>query len=174
MACPQAYTVDGFESQFGTNHMGHFALTIGLLEPLKQGAKLSGRNSRVVNVSSSGHAITDVVFEDINFKNREYTPFGAYGQSKTANIYFSISLTKHYSKDGIVSNSLMPGGIMTGLQKHFTLEEKMRRGWVDEEGNVIANPRFKSVQAGASTSIWAAVAPELENVGGKYLVNVCD
>lgn len=122
MACPKSYTIDGFETQFGTNHMGHFALTIGLLPALKEAYKQTGRNSRVVNVSSLAHMYSDVIFEDINFKNREYDAFKSYGQSKTANILFSIALTEHYSKDGIFSNALMPGGIQTGLQKHISDE----------------------------------------------------
>ena len=171
MATPLAYTVDGFESQFGTNHMGHFALTIGLLPALKDGFKQSGRHSRVVNVSSLAHVRGDVEFDDINFKTREYEPFVAYGQSKTANILFSVSLTKHHSHEGIYSNALMPGAIHTGLQKYMTKELKLARGWIDEDGQIKPNPSWKSIEAGAATTVWAAVASELEGVGGKYFDN---
>ena len=169
MACPKTYTVDGFESQFGTNHMGHFALTVGLLPALKEGAKKSGKNARVVSVASLAHAMgpSDIDFEDINYKKRDYDPWGAYGQSKMANILFSVALTKLYSHEGIYSNSLMPGGIMTNLQKHMSEEEKIKLGLIDKDGK--PNPWFKSIEQGASTTIWAAVGSELENVGGKYL-----
>jgi NAD(P)-dependent dehydrogenase (short-subunit alcohol dehydrogenase family) len=167
MACPLTYTVDGFESQFGTNHMGHFALTVGLLPALKEAAKLTGKKSRVVNLSSIAHARSDIDLNDINFKKRDYDPWVAYGQSKTANILFSVELTRLYASEGIVSNAVMPGGILTGLQKHMTREEQIKRGWIDENGKV--NEQFKSIEQGASTSIWAAVDSELEGVGGAYL-----
>lgn len=102
--------------------MGHFALTIGLLPALKEAYKQTGKKSRVVNVSSLAHMYSDVVFDDINFKTRQYDEFKSYGQSKTANILFSVALTDLYSAEGIVSNALMPGGIQTGLQKHVPKE----------------------------------------------------
>jgi NAD(P)-dependent dehydrogenase (short-subunit alcohol dehydrogenase family) len=105
----KSYTVDGFETDFGTNHVGHFALTLGLIPALIEGYKQSGKKSRVVNVSSLAHAITDIVYDDINFKNREFNSRSAYGQSKTANILFSVALNHFYSDKGIVSNALMPG-----------------------------------------------------------------
>ena len=105
----KSYTVDGFETDFGTNHVGHFALTIGLIPALIEGYKQSGKKSRVVNVSSLVHISSDVVFDDINFKNRQWDVTPAYGQSKTANILFSVALNHLYSDKGIVSNALMPG-----------------------------------------------------------------
>jgi len=167
MACPLAYTEDGFESQFGTNHVGHFVLTKGLIPALKEGAQKSGKNSRVISVSSLAHAISDVNLEDPNFKIREYEPWLSYGNSKSANVLFAVELNKRYSKDGINSNAVMPGGIMTGLQKFVPQEDQIKRGWIDKDGNV--NPLFKTVEQGASTTIWAAVAEELENRGGLYL-----
>ena len=169
MACPKEYTEDGFESQFGTNHIGHFALTLGLLPALKEAAKLTGKNARVVSVSSLAHARSDVNFDDVNFKTREYDPWISYGQSKTANVLFAVALTNKFSKDGVYSNALMPGAIMTNLLKHVSREEQIKRGWFDEQGNI--DPKFKTPEQGASTSIWAAVAPELENKGGLYLEN---
>jgi len=169
MACPKSYTRDGFETQFGTNHMGHFALTLGLLPALKEAAKLTGRKSRVVNLSSSAHAMSNVDFDDVNFKNRDYDEFVSYGQSKTANILFSLALTKRFEKDGIVSNAVMPGVIMTNLQRHMNEEEWIKRGWADKDGKMVF--KTKSIEAGASTSVWAAVSAELENRGGLYLEN---
>ena len=111
MEASKSYTVDGFETDFGTNHVGHFALTLGLIPALIEGFKQSGKKSRVVNVSSLAHAYSDIVYDDINFKNREWTIFAAYGQSKTANILFSVALNHFYSDKGIVSNALMPGNV---------------------------------------------------------------
>ena len=162
MATPLSYTEDGFESQFGTNHIGHFALTVGLLPALK-----AAGTARVVSLSSIGHRRSGMHFEDLNFRTRPYEPFSAYGQSKTANALFAVGLTQRYATDGITANAVMPGGILTGLQKHMTREEQMALGWFDESGT--PNPRFKSTAQGASTSIWAAVAPELDGVGGRYL-----
>ena len=105
----KSYTVDGFETDFGTNHVGHFALTLGLIPALLEGYKQSGKKSRVVNVASIAHRLSDIVYEDINFKNREFNLRLAYGQSKTANMLFSVAFNHFYSDKGIVSNSLMPG-----------------------------------------------------------------
>ena len=164
MATPQSYTADGFEMQFGTNHVGHFALATGLLPALK-----AAGNARVVSLSSIGHRRSDVHFDDLNFRERPYDAFSAYGQSKTANVLFAVEMTRRHAADGITSNAVMPGGIMTGLQKHMSRESQLAMGWFDESGKV--NERFKSTAQGAATSIWAAVAPELEGVGGKYLEN---
>jgi NAD(P)-dependent dehydrogenase (short-subunit alcohol dehydrogenase family) len=162
MAAPFAYTVDGFESQFGTNHVGHFSLAVGLLPALRA----AGR-ARVVSLSSLGHRRSDVHFDDLNFRHRPYDPWMAYGQSKTANVLFAVGMTQKFGAEGIYANAVHPGGIMTGLQKHVSHEEQVKMGWVDEAG--AQNSRFKSTEQGAATSIWAAVAPELEGVGGLYL-----
>jgi len=172
MACPQWYTEDGFEMQFGTNHMGHFALTLGLLPALREGVRtLKGKCVRVVNVSSIAHYFSDIVYEDINYKSRAYVPWVSYGQSKTANILFSIALNKRFAKEGIYSNALMPGVIMTNLQRHMTHEEKLAWNLIDEHGN--PNPNFKNAEQGAATTIWAAVSKEFEGKGGFYLED-CD
>ncbi len=162
MAAPLAYTVDGFESQFGTNHIGHFTLAVGLLPALKA----AGR-ARVVSLSSLGHRRSEVHFEDLNFRHRPYDPWMSYGQSKTANVLFAVGMTQRFGAEGINVNAVHPGGIMTGLQKHVTREEQVKMGWIDEAG--VGNPRMKSTEQGAATSIWAAVAPELEGIGGRYL-----
>lgn len=162
MACPLTYTKDGIESQFGVNHIGHFALTTGLIPCLIAGVKESSRNSRVVNLSSTAHALHDVIFEDYNFKTTEYDPNVAYGQSKTANILFTIGLNNRYAKDGIYSNAVMPGVIFTNLQRHSEQYSKE---------NLEKMAKLKSVEAGASTTVWAAVDKELDGKGGFYLEN---
>ncbi|CAN5204719.1 SDR family NAD(P)-dependent oxidoreductase [soil metagenome] len=161
MANPLTYTADGYESQFATNHLGHFLLTVSLLPNLLQ------QGGRVVAVSSIGHARSDIHFEDIHYRARDYDPWGAYGQSKTANSLFAVELTRRYAGQGLTANAVMPGGIMTGLQKHMSQDEIRARGWVDENG--VQNPRFKTVEQGAATSVWAAVGPELDGIGGLYL-----
>jgi NAD(P)-dependent dehydrogenase (short-subunit alcohol dehydrogenase family) len=162
MATPFEYTADGVELQFGTNHLGHFALFEGLLVPLR-----SADGSRVVALTSIGHRLSDVDFDDVNFEQRDYDKWIAYGQSKTACSLFAVALTEHYERDGIFANAVHPGGIMTGLQKHMELDEQRRRGWIDEHG--VVNEGFKTTTQGAATSVWAAVAPELSGVGGLYL-----
>ncbi|CAF0883454.1 unnamed protein product [Brachionus calyciflorus] len=173
MGQPLTYTSDGFELHFGTNHLGHFALTLGLIPALKLGHDLIGKKSRVISVSSMAHVFSDVTFEDPNFKNRKYDPWLAYGQSKTANILFSVGLTKLYSEHGIVSNALMPGGILTpgtlSVLENLTDEQKVKMRVTDEAGN--DNQELKTIEQGASTSVWAAVATELEGKGGFYLEN---
>lgn len=162
MATPLAYTEDGFESQFGTNHIGHFALFSGLMPALKKAGK-----ARVVALTSIGHRRSDVVFDDLNFRERPYERWSAYGQSKTANSLFAVGVTDRLASDGIIANAVHPGGIMSGLQKFVPREEQLAMGWIDQDGNV--NSRFKSPEQGAATSIYAAVAPELEGNGGHYL-----
>jgi NAD(P)-dependent dehydrogenase (short-subunit alcohol dehydrogenase family) len=162
MATPLAYTEDGFESQFGTNHIGHFALAIGLMPALKK----AGR-ARVVALTSIGHRRSDVDFDDLNFRERPYERWSAYGQSKTANSLFAVGVTQRFASDGIIANAVHPGGIMSGLQKFVPREEQLAMGWIDDAGNV--NPRFKTPEQGAATSIYAAVSPDLEGNGGHYL-----
>ena len=162
MATPLAYTEDGFESQFGTNHIGHFALTLGLLPALKAAGK-----ARVVELTSIGHRRSDVIFDDLNFRARPYERWSAYGQSKTANSLFAVEVKRRWTGDGILANAVHPGGIMSGLQKFVPREEQLAMGWIDEAGNI--NPRFKTPAQGAATSIYAAVAPELESNSGHYL-----
>jgi len=162
MACPQDKTRDGFESQFGTNHLAHFALTTDLIPALERAG-----NARVVCLSSTGHFLSPVVFEDIGFENRDYEPWSSYGQSKTACALMAVGIQDRYHTKGIEAFSVHPGGIMTTLQRHMSKEDINSRGWVDEEGNV--NERFKTVEQGASTSVWAATSPDLAGRGGRYL-----
>ena len=162
MATPQGRTPDGFETQFGTNHLGHFLLTRELLPAL-----LAAAPSRVVALTSSGHRRSDIVWDDINFERRPYDPWDAYGQSKTANALFAVGLTQRYAGEGLTANAVHPGGIMTGLQKFVPVEEQRRMGWQDEQGRL--NPVFKTPAEGASTSVWAATSPQLDGVGGLFL-----
>ena len=162
MATPPSTTADGFEMQFGTNHLGHFALA-SLLTP----ALLNGAPARVVVVSSGGHRRSDIVWDDIQFQHRAYDKWLAYGQSKTANVLFAVDFNQRYATQGVTANALHPGGIFTNLQKYVPEDERRALGWVDAEGRV--NPGFKTTEQGASTSVWAAVGTELQGVGGLYL-----
>lgn len=168
-SCPLSYTEDGFEMQIGTNHFGHFVLTNGLIPALIEGHNQSGRYSRVINVSSQAHCLSDINYEDVNFKQRPYDKFIAYAQSKTANVLFSIGLTKRYRDHGVVSNALMPGGIMTNIFRHTTQEDFKNLGYLNDDGTI--KYTLKTVEQGASTQVWAAVSSELEGKGGLYLEN---
>jgi len=162
MATPLGHTVQGFETQFGTNHLGHLALFLGVRPTLEAAGA-----ARVVALSSIGHRRSDVDLEDPNFEQREYDKWIAYGQSKTACSLFAVGVTSRYAGEGILANAVHPGGIMTGLQKHMPVEEQRAMGWIDDQGT--PNPRFKTPSQGASTSVWAAVGPELDGVGSLYL-----
>ncbi|CAF0996667.1 unnamed protein product [Adineta steineri] len=163
MACPYEKTIDGFETQFGVNHLAHFLLTISLVPELK-----AGKPSRVVVVSSIANRRSGINWDDINWE-KNYDKWSAYGQSKTANILFAKQFNKLYSSEGIQAYALHPGGIMTNLIKYLPIEEQQAMGWFKEDGTVI--DRFKNVEQGASTSVYAALAPELNNHGGEYLEN---
>lgn len=161
MACPYSKTVDGFESQFGVNHLAHFLLVTSLVPELK-----AGKPARVVAVSSVANKLGGVNFDDINGE-KNYDKWLAYGQSKTANILFAKQLNKLYASEGIQAFALHPGGIMTNLQKHMPIEEQRAFGFFKEDGTI--NDVFKDVEQGASTSVYAALAPELNGQGGEYL-----
>ena len=167
MACPLAYTEDGLEMQIGTNHFGHFLLSTLLAENLVAGAQGSGVPSRLVSLSSIGHRRSGVDFEDPHFRHRPYDKWEAYGQAKTANSLFAVGFDARFKDLGVRANAVMPGGIMTPLQRHLPIEEQVALGWIGEDGK----PRdgFKTPQQGAATSVWAAVGPELDGVGGLYL-----
>ncbi len=161
MALPAlTLTGRGWETQFATNHLGHFALTTGLHDALSA----ADDGARVVSVSSTGHLRSPVVFDDIHFAQREYDPWSAYGQSKTANVLLAVEVTRRWAADGIVANALMPGGIMTNLQRHVSAE--VIAGWerAQQKGTMV----FKSAAQGAATTMVAALAPEFAD-GGHYL-----
>ena len=167
MACPLDYTKDGLEMQIGTNHFGHFLLSTLLAPALVAGAQSSGRTSRLVSLSSTAHARSDIHWDDPHFRNGGYDKWAAYGQAKTANALFAVGFTHHFQDRGVLANSVMPGGILTPLQRHLPIEEQRAMGWLDENDEAVAG--FKSTEQGASTSVWAAVGSELEGVGGLYL-----
>ncbi|MFG2041966.1 SDR family NAD(P)-dependent oxidoreductase [Dactylosporangium sp. NPDC048998] len=160
MASPLARTAQGWEMQFATNHLGHFALAAGLLPALR-----AARGARVVSVSSSAHQLSPVVFDDIHFERREYDPWLAYGQSKTANVLFAVEADRRWAGDGIRVNALHPGSIATNLQRHVDPEEIERRARAALGG---AARRRKTPQQGAATSALLAASPLLDGVGARY------
>ena len=171
MACPLTYTADDLEMQLGTNHFGHFALGVGLARALMNGAE-DGHGARLVALSSIGHLRGGVEFDDPHYRHRPYDKWQAYGQSKTANALFAVGFDKRFRDLGVTANSVMPGGIMTPLQRHLPREEMIAMGWMNEEG--VVTQGFKTPAQGASTSVWAAVGDELEGVGGLYLENLAE
>ncbi|HMP62981.1 MAG TPA: oxidoreductase, partial [Phenylobacterium sp.] len=166
MACPLDYTSDDLEMQIGVNHFGHFLLSLGLARALMNAAE-EDRAARVVVLSSIGHRRSPIHFDDIHYRQRPYDKWEAYGQSKTANALFAVGFDARFAEHGVNANAVMPGGIMTPLQRHLTPEEMSALGWIDAEGKV--REGFKTPEQGASTSVWAAVADELEGEGGLYL-----
>ena len=161
MACPYSKTVDGFESQFGVNHLAHFLLVSSLLPELR-----AGKPSRVVCVSSVANKRAGINWDDVNWE-KSYDKWLAYAQSKTANILFAKQLNKLYAAEGIQGYSVHPGGIVTNLQQHVPMEEQRAMGWFKEDGTV--HDAFKTPEQGASTTVYAAVAPDLDKHGGAYL-----
>jgi len=150
MALPEQRTPAGCEMQFATNHLGHFALALGL-----RAALAADGAARIVSVSSSAHLLSPVVFEDIHFIRRPYDPILAYGQSKTANLLFAVGAYARWAGDGITANALMPGAIATALQRHT--------------GGIKTPPeRRKTPEQGAATSILLATSPLLAGIGGRY------
>ncbi|MDP3853048.1 oxidoreductase [Phenylobacterium sp.] len=166
MASPLLHTAEDLELQIGTNHFGHFVLTMGLTRALMNAAE-DERTARVVQLSSIGHRRSDIHWDDPHYRSRPYDKWEAYGQSKTANSLFAVGFNARFEEHGITANAVMPGGIMTPLQRYLPKEEMVAMGWMDAEGNV--REGFKTTEQGASTSVWAAVGEELEGIGGLYL-----
>ncbi len=167
MATPFGHTVDGFETQFGTNHLGHFVL-INRLAPLIR------RGGRIVNLSSAGHRFSNVDLEDPNFERTKYEPFVAYGRSKTANILFAVALDERHRSRGVRATAVHPGVIQTELARHMDLDQLRAR--IDEMSRqLVAQGKppiiWKTVPQGAATSVWAAVVAPGEEVGGRYCEN---
>jgi NAD(P)-dependent dehydrogenase (short-subunit alcohol dehydrogenase family) len=166
MAAPFGRTAEGFEGQFGTNHLGHFLLT-GLLAP----ALVAGAPGRVVNLSSAGHRITDIHWDDPNYETRPYDKWEAYGQSKTANILFTVALERRLGPVGVHAYAVHPGMIATNLGRHLdrsdlaALNDRAKRS----PGGGL--PGYKSIPAGAATTVYAATSPDLEGSGGVYLAD---
>jgi NAD(P)-dependent dehydrogenase (short-subunit alcohol dehydrogenase family) len=163
MACPKSFTEDGFETQFGTNHLGHFVFVNRIISLFKPG-------SRLVNLSSAGHRYGDVNLDDPNFEHTEYTEFGAYGRSKTANILFAVEFDRRHKNAGIRATAVHPGGIITELGRHFppgALEERVAQ--INAERPAGTPPfEFKTVPQGTATTVWAGVLAPAGDVGGKY------
>ncbi|MBB3122469.1 SDR family NAD(P)-dependent oxidoreductase [Pseudoduganella violacea] len=159
MACPETRVGPGWEAQFATNHLGHYAL-VNLLWPALRGG------ARVVLVSSAGHHQSGMRWEDVQFLHG-YDKWLAYGQSKTANALFAVHLDRLGRSEGVRAFSLHPGKIFTPLQRHLTREEMVAAGWMDGAGKP-ADPSFKTIEQGAATQVWAASSPQLQGLGGVY------
>jgi len=164
MAPPFGKTADGFETQFGTNHLGHFVLINRIASLLKAG-------SRVVSLASSGHRFSDVNLEDPNFETTEYVPFEAYGRSKTANILFAVEFDRRHKDRGVRAVAVHPGGIQTELARH--LDPAFIQGWIDQlnaQAEAAGQPpiEWKTIPQGAATSVWAGVTAPVSLVAGRY------
>ncbi|MGK3207954.1 SDR family NAD(P)-dependent oxidoreductase [Amycolatopsis sp. MEPSY49] len=157
-------TPEGWELQFATNHLGHFALATGLHDALAAGAADRGE-ARIVSVSSTAHMRAGVDFTDLHFTRRPYDPQIAYAQSKTANSLFAVEATRRWAADGIFANAVNPGGVATGLQRDFTDAQKASLAAAEAAGIF----RYKTIGQGAATSVVAAVSPEFARTGGHYL-----
>jgi NAD(P)-dependent dehydrogenase (short-subunit alcohol dehydrogenase family) len=164
MASPLFRVGPGWEGQFATNHLGHYALTNLLWPALSPGA-------RVVELTSGAHRITGIHWDDLHFERDPYDKWQAYGQSKTANSLFAVHLDDLGSQQGVRAFAVHPGGIMTPLQRHLSEEEMRAAGWFDEDGNVIVD--FKTPEQGAATTVWAATSTQLDGQGGVYCAD-CD
>jgi NAD(P)-dependent dehydrogenase (short-subunit alcohol dehydrogenase family) len=163
MACPKGATADGFETQFGTNHLGHFVLVNRITSLLKSGARL-------VNLSSAGHRFADVDLDDPNFEHTPYAEFVAYGRSKTANVLFAVEFDRRHKARGVRATAVHPGAIETELGRYMTVE--VREAMVTSINASLprgAPPfKYKSIPQGAATSVWAACVADAAAVGGRY------
>ncbi|MFD4197815.1 SDR family NAD(P)-dependent oxidoreductase [Amycolatopsis thermoflava] len=164
MACPETRVGPGWEAQFATNHLGHFALVNHLWPAIAPGA-------RIVSVSSRGHHFSGIRWDDMWFE-RGYDKWQAYGQAKTANALFAVHLDELGEPSGVRAFSVHPGSILTPLQRHIPLAEQIANGWVDENGTPVAD-WFKTPEQGAATQVWAATSPALAGMGGVYCED-CD
>ena len=169
MACPETRTDKGWELQFAANHVGHFVLTTGLVPALRKSAA-----ARVVTLSSAGHKLSGVRWNDIQVAEA-YDKWVAYGQSKTAACLFAVEFDARMKSDGIRCFSVHPGGILTPLQRHLGLKEMVGLGWVGEDGKLTERSAgiFKTPSQGASTTLWAATSTQLDGYGGLYCED-CD
>ena len=170
MANPLRRDARGYESQFSTNHLGHFQLTARLWPALRR-----AKGARVISLSSVGHRRAPVNFEDPNFERREYDRWVAYGQSKSANALFAVGLDTIGEPDGIRAFSVHPGGVITDLIRYMSPKEVRGYGVLDENGEPIIDParNMKTPEQGAATSVWCATSRQLEGLGGLYCEN-CD
>ena len=170
MACPFGHTANGFEMQFGTNHLGHFELTRLLLP-----AVIAGDQPRIVNLTSAAHGISDVDLDDPNFEHTDYDAWISYGRSKSANALHALALARRLADDGVLAYSVHPGGIMTNLGRHLNDDlmnqmldrAKERSAKSGESGGM----QFKSIPAGAATQVWAATSADVVGHSGMYLAD---
>ena len=170
MACPETRVGPGWEAQFATNHLGHMALTLGLLGLLQRTG-----GARVVALSSTGHKISGIRWDDVHFRAAPYEKWQAYGQSKTANALFANALSRRLKSSGGGAFAVHPGGIFTPLQRHLDIAEQVRLGWVNEDGSPseLAKAGFKTPQQGCATTLWAATSAQLAGRPGVYCED-CD
>jgi NAD(P)-dependent dehydrogenase (short-subunit alcohol dehydrogenase family) len=167
MASPFGHTADGFETQFGTNHLGHFTFINRVASLLKPGG-------RVVSLASSGHRFSNVDIGDPNFERGDYDPFMAYGRSKTANVLFAVEFDRRYRDKGIRAAAVHPGGIQTELMRH--VGDAVTNGMIEQINIDLAKEgkpayEWKTPAQGAATSVWAALIGKADEVGGKYCEN---
>jgi NAD(P)-dependent dehydrogenase (short-subunit alcohol dehydrogenase family) len=167
MATPFGHTADGFETQFGTNHLGHFVLVNRIASLIRDGGRL-------INLSSSGHRYSNVDLEDPSFEHTPYEPFVAYGRSKTANILFAVAFDKRHRDRGVRAAAVHPGGIQTELARY--LDASRMQKIVEQINQQLAAEgkpafKFKTVPQGAATSVWAAVVAPADEIGSRYCEN---
>ncbi|WP_414442106.1 oxidoreductase [Burkholderia sp. 22PA0106] len=170
MGPPLARDARGYESQFSANHLGHFQLTCRLWPALVRAGQ-----ARVIALSSYGHRRAGIDFHDVNFERRDYDPWVAYGQAKTANALFSVALDAIGKHSGVRAFSVHPGGIITDLVRHMPREALEAQDYIDKEGRPIIDPENnkKTPQQGAATSVWCATSARLDGMGGVYCAD-CD
>jgi NAD(P)-dependent dehydrogenase (short-subunit alcohol dehydrogenase family) len=167
MATPFGHTADGFETQFGTNHLGHFVLVNRIAPLIRTGGRL-------INLSSAGHRFSNVDLEDPNFERTPYDPFVAYGRSKTANILFAVAFDKRYRERGVRAAAVHPGGIQTELGRY--MEPITSQKMIEQMNQQLAAEgkapfRWKTIPQGAATSVWAGVVAPADEIGGRYCEN---
>lgn len=165
MACPERRIGPGWEAQFGTNHLGHFALTKALMPLLEK-----GESPRVVSLSSIAHKRNGIMWDDTHFRDNEYQKWVAYAQAKSANALFALALSPRMADFGGRAFSVHPGGIFTPLQRDLSTEEQIELGWLDKDGNPseLAKAGFKTPAQGCTTTLWAASSPMLDDKHGLY------
>ena len=163
MATPQGMTTDGFETQFGTNHLGHFVLVNRIASLLRDGGRL-------VNLSSAGHRFADVDLDDPGFEHTAYDPWIAYGRSKTANVLFAVEFDRRHRDRGVRATAVHPGGIQTELGRHMTDEVRaaLEASLAAARQPGQATFQYKSIPQGAATSVWAGAVASADEVGGRY------
>lgn len=170
MACDEARVGPGWERQFGVNHLGHMALSVGLLPALQK-----AEQSRLVSLSSTAHVRGDVHWDDPHFESHDYDKWDAYAQAKSANALFALGADRKWDQYGVTAFSVHPGGIFTPLQRHLTDEEMVALGWKNADGSIppLVQAMFKTPEQGASTAVWAATSRDLDGRGGEYCED-CD